>query len=124
MEILKTITTVNAVGVFNQLRRYEYPSGIIDWVTLSPRKEYKLENGHWSLFNEEIWKYEPLTEKPPTWEQEYQEALLSQHPFEKRVREIISTVSKDIENRVNHIMCEIADDVDFEDLVSECLAKT
>jgi hypothetical protein len=119
MEIVKTITTLNVEGLSEYIRRYEYPSGIIDWVTLSPRKEYKLENGEWSLFNRETWQYEALTEEIPTWEKEYQEAVLAQYPFEKRVREIIGGISEDAENRVNHIMCQIADDVAFEDLVEE-----
>ena len=116
---MKTITTVNVGGLFGQLKRYEYPSGAIEWVVLMPHKEYELKNGKWSVYSDELFGYEPLTEDPPTWEQEYQELLLAQYPFEKRVREIVSTISQDAENRVNHIMCQIADDVAFEDLVEE-----
>ena len=118
MEILKTITTVNAGGLFDQLRRYEYPSGTIDWVTLSPRKQYTIRDGEWTLFNETTWQYEPLTEPTPTWEQEYQEALLAQYPFEKRVREIAEQ-----NVGVGEVTFALARDLNFVELVKEYFKK-
>jgi hypothetical protein len=116
MEIVKTTTTLNVEGLSEYIRRYEYPTGIIDWVVLSPRKEYKLENGEWSLFNEETWQYEPLKEPNPTWEGEYQELLLSQYPFEKRVREIAENNTD-----VSEVMFDLARDFNFVQLIKKLL---
>jgi hypothetical protein len=118
MEIVKTITTLNVEGLSEYIRRYEYPSGIIDWVTLSPRKEYKLENGEWSLFNTETWQYESLKEPYPTWEKEYQELLLAQYPFEKRVREI---AEKNV--GIGEVMFDLARDFNFVELIKNYLKK-
>jgi hypothetical protein len=118
MEILKNVVTVNLGGSFSQMKRVEYPSGVIDWVMLSPRKEYKLENAEWSIFNEKTWSYDTLTEDLPTWEQEYQEALLAQYPFEKRVREIVEN-NVDVET----VMFKLARDFNFVEMIKKYFKK-
>jgi hypothetical protein len=99
MKILKSVVTVALDDGKTQLRRVQYSTGTIDWVVILTQKEYKIENNVWSVFDPIVWNYLPLTENIPTWEQEYQELLLAQHPFEKRVREIIGSISENAENR-------------------------
>jgi hypothetical protein len=95
MKILKNVVNVSisltqASCSDFQLERSEYASGIIDWVLIFPRKEYKLEAGEWSIFNKHTFKYDTLNKtSSPTWEQDYQALILMQYPLEKRVREIV-----------------------------------
>jgi hypothetical protein len=106
-------------GTVGYIRTQEN-DGTIYWDCTTSVIEHvlKLQDGNWYRKNRDDEEF-VLLSHTPTYEQEYQEGLLAQYPFEKRVREIIATVSEDAENRVNHIMCQIADDVAFEDLVEE-----
>lgn len=118
MEILKNVATVKSISTESELRRIEYPNGIISWIILEDHTEYKLNSGVWSVFDTDIWDWLPVVENTPTWEREYQEAILAQYPFEKRVREIL-------ENNVDvgTVMFNLARDFDFVQLVKEYFKK-
>jgi hypothetical protein len=118
MEILKNVITVTLEDGETQLKRIEYITGVIDWVVISTQKEYKIENGIWSVFDPMAWKYLPLTENIPTWEQEYQELLLAQHPFEKRVREVAEK-----NDRAGEVCFDLNRDYAFNQLLKEYLGK-
>jgi uncharacterized protein YeeX (DUF496 family) len=91
----------------------------VTWESTQLDQVFKLQENLWWEWVETEQRFQLMTKNIPTLEDDYQQYLLAQYPFEKRVREIIATVSEDAENRVNHIMCQIADDVAFEDLVEE-----
>ena len=129
MEILKNVVTIsislpNASSTLPctslQLQRFEYPNGVIDWVLLAPpRQEYKLEKGEWSIFNAMSWKYDLLTEEAPTWEEEYQELLLTQYPIEKRVRKIVQQRT----GGSGEVLRSLGSDFDFVQLIKRELLK-
>lgn len=118
MKILKSVINVVLEDGKTQLKRIEYITGVIDWVVISTQKEYKIENGIWSVFDPMAWKYLPLTENIPTWEQEYQEALLAHYPFEKCVREI---AEKNV--GIGEVMFDLARDFNFVELIKNYLKK-
>lgn len=101
------------------LNRVEYkPENTIEWYNTKIRESYRIVNGSWQVYSDAHGDYVPLTEVPPTWEQEYQEALLAQYPFEKRVREIA-------QNNVDAgtVMFKLARDFNFVELIKEYLKK-
>jgi len=106
-------------GTVGYIRTQEN-DGTIYWDCTTSVIEHvlKLQDGNWYRKNRDDDEF-ILLSHIPTYEQEYQETLLAQYPIEKRVREIIYTISEDAEHRVNHIMCQIADDVAFEGLIEE-----
>lgn len=119
MKIIREDVLVN-------LREDSYPTmkrtvdtdGVINWVEIYSRKDYQLKEGVWSIFDNKAFEYLPLTENIPTWEEEYQKALLAQYPFEKRVREIVGQ-----NVGVGEVMFALARDFNFVELVKEYLKK-
>lgn len=119
MKIIREDVLVN-------LREDSYPTmkrtvdidGVINWVEIYSRKDYQLKEGVWSIFDNKAFEYLPLTENIPTWEEEYQEALLAQYPFEKRVREIV-------EQNVGagEVMFKLARDFNFIESIKDYFKK-
>jgi hypothetical protein len=114
LQTSRTILDVNG----ERLVRTQLDDGTIFWGNLTTNRLYKLELGNWTEC--EAWNRNSLISISyvPTWEQEYQETLLAQYPFEKRVREIV-------ENNVDvgSVMFKLARDFDFVQLVKEYLKK-
>ena len=105
-------------GAVGYIRTQEN-DGTIYWDCTTSVIEHvlKLQNGKWYRKNRDDNEF-VLLSHVPTYEQEYQEALLAQYPFEKRVREI---AEQNVD--VGSVMFDLARDFNFVELIKEYLKR-
>lgn len=99
MEIINERVETKLIGSNKEeLGRTKCVEGTVYWLkyignlkvsgTVHLHEQYIVSGNSWKIWNQKRKTWEDVTENIPTWEQEYQEALLAQYPFEKRVCEI------------------------------------
>ena len=105
-------------GTVGYIRTQEN-DGTIYWDCTTSVIEHvlKLQDGNWYRKNRDDEEF-VLLSHTPTYEQEYQEALLAQYPFEKRVREIAEK-----NNRAGDVCFDLNRDYDFNQLLKSHLEK-
>jgi hypothetical protein len=119
MGIIKHTSTTELISKDGtQVKREETWNGVIIFTFPDSTAKFYIRDGVWREWDSSTSDWKVLTGNIPTWEEEYQEALLAQYPFEKRVREVV-------ENNVGvgEVIFDLARDFDFNQLLKSHLEK-
>jgi hypothetical protein len=119
MGIIKHTSTTELISKDGtQVKREETWNGVIIFTFPDSTAKFYIRDGVWREWDSSTSDWKVLTGNIPTWEEEYQEALLAKYPFEKRVREI---AEKNVD--VGTVMFDLARDFNFVEAVKEYLKK-
>jgi hypothetical protein len=90
----------------------------VTWESTQLDQVFKLQENLWWEWVETEQSFQLMTKNIPTLEDDYQQYLLAQYPFEKRVREIAEK-----NNRAGDVCFDLNRDYDFNQLLKSHLEK-